>query len=97
MSCFFQLDCVKAENCLESLNTLKIVPRCPANRTEWEREAKIKNCSTIHGKNGCQKVEYHCLVNNYRNETIEICSTPRIIQGLYILCINDIFLLMHSV
>nr|XP_022346069.1 uncharacterized protein LOC111138409 isoform X2 [Crassostrea virginica] len=74
-------ECVKAEDCLESPNTLKIVRRCPANGTEWEREAKIKNCSKIHGINGCQKVEYHCLVNAYRNETIEICSTPRIIQA----------------
>ena len=49
--------------------------------------SKEKKCSAIHGIENCKGVGYHCLVNTLRDEVVEVCSTPRILQGMYILSV----------
>lgn len=69
--------------CSKSAETVCRVQKCPANQTEWDKAARRKDCSEIQKYNNCAKVEYHCLVNEFRNETIEVCTVLRHLQGIY--------------
>ncbi|XP_065925508.1 uncharacterized protein [Magallana gigas] len=70
-----------AQNCLKSAKTVQVVKNCPENQREWEEAAQRKNCLVIQKYDNCSKVEYHCLVNEFRNETIEVCTSPKYLQG----------------
>ncbi|XP_052706795.1 uncharacterized protein LOC128182245 [Crassostrea angulata] len=67
--------------CSESIATPHVVQKCPMNREEWERASQKKKCSEIQKYDNCRNVEYHCLVNEFRNETIEVCTDPWYLQG----------------
>lgn len=44
-----------------------------------------KNCSKIASQQTCssaEKFQYHCVLNGYRNETLEVCAPSRIIFGI---------------
>nr|XP_034328502.1 uncharacterized protein LOC105321734 isoform X2 [Crassostrea gigas] len=70
-----------AQNCLKSAETVQVVKNCPENQREWEEAAQRKNCLVIQKYENCSKVEYHCLVNEFRNETIEVCTNSKYLQG----------------
>ncbi|XP_052704483.1 uncharacterized protein LOC128180414 isoform X2 [Crassostrea angulata] len=70
-----------AQNCLKSAETVQVVKNCPENQREWEEAAQRKNCLVIQKYDSCSKVVYHCLVNEFRNETIEVCTNPKYLQG----------------
>lgn len=72
-----------AQNCLKSAETVQVVKNCPENQREWEEAAQRKNCLVIQKYENCSKVEYHCLVNAFRNETIEVCTNSKYLQGKY--------------
>lgn len=73
-----------AKICLKSAETVRPVQKCPANETEWNKAAQRKNCSEIQKNDNCTNVEYHCLVNELRNNFIEVCTESRIIRkGMY--------------
>lgn len=75
---------LNAEICSKSAETVRPVQKCPASQTEWDKAARRKNCSKIQKDDNCKKVEYHCLVNEFRNKTIEVCTKKRIIRkGMY--------------
>lgn len=70
--------------CQEAVNSVQIVESCPASNTEWDAAARKKNCSRIALQQDCSPVEqfqYHCVINGYRNETLEVCAPTRIIFG----------------
>lgn len=70
--------------CQEAVNSVQIVEFCPTLETEWAAAARKKNCSRIAMQQDCSLVElfqYHCVVNGYRNETLEVCAPRRIIFG----------------
>lgn len=70
--------------CQEAVNSVQIVESCPTLETEWAAAARKKNCSRIAMQQDCSLVElfqYHCVVNGYRNETLEVCAPRRIIFG----------------
>eukprot|EP00105_Crassostrea_gigas_P040641 XP_019924789.1 PREDICTED: uncharacterized protein LOC109619361 [Crassostrea gigas] len=69
-----------AQICSKSAETVCRVQKCPANQTEWDKAARRKDCSEIQKYDNCAKVEYHCLVNEFRNETIEVCTS---LEALY--------------
>eukprot|EP00105_Crassostrea_gigas_P032399 XP_011455391.1 PREDICTED: uncharacterized protein LOC105347856 [Crassostrea gigas] len=71
----------QAQICSESIATPHVVQKCPMNREEWERASQKKKCSEIQKYDNCRNVEYHCLVNEFRNETIEVCTDPWYLQG----------------
>ncbi|XP_061196020.1 uncharacterized protein LOC133204308 [Saccostrea echinata] len=71
-------------HCSKSLETMQIVETCPRNKNEMEEAAKEKNCP-YHAKNqSCavpEKFKYHCVINVFRNQSIEVCAPERKING----------------
>lgn len=57
---------------------MKIVGGCPDNEGEWRLAAERKNCSAYASR--CDKPEkllYHCVINAFVNETLEVCAYRR--------------------
>lgn len=70
--------------CPEAVDSVKIVSSCPTTKKEWGIAAQKKNCIRIAFLQNCSSVEqfeYHCVINGYRNETLEVCAPSRIIFG----------------
>lgn len=65
--------------CNESISTTKIVNSCPKTAREWNEAAKKKGCKNI--THSCTSFEYHCVMNAWRNETIEVCAPSWSIVG----------------
>ncbi|XP_056014905.1 uncharacterized protein LOC130052836 isoform X2 [Ostrea edulis] len=63
---------VIGEGCTTFQSTAKIVQACPKTAAEWATAASKKGCHNI--KNSCGSFEYHCVMNVWQNETIEVCS-----------------------
>lgn len=73
---------VHAMPCSASLQTMKMVDRCPRNSLEWDARAALFNCSSI--KQSCVSTDmflYHCVLNTYGTELIEICAVYKFIYG----------------
>lgn len=82
---FFQQDVV-AWGCLESTETATPVSICPKTEKEWQRAANRKNCSNM--KHTCSSFVYHCVINAWINETIEVCAPKRVVIGEFFFCNN---------
>lgn len=70
--------------CQEAVDSVVIVDSCPTSKTEWDNAALRKNCNRTASKQNCGPVDqfvYHCVINGYRNETLEVCAPSRIIFG----------------
>lgn len=73
--------------CAISLTSLEYVRACPSNIVEMENSSKRKNCSQyIHedAEVNCadyKKIIYHCVLNEYGNQTIEVCAPEMIMHG----------------
>lgn len=68
--------------CSASLQTMKTVGRCPRNSLEWDERAALFNCSSI--KQSCVSTDmflYHCVLDTYGTELIEICAVYKFIYG----------------
>lgn len=71
---------VKADNkCNESNATAKIVNSCPTTARDWNEAANRKGCRNM--THSCTSFEYHCVMNAWRNETIEVCAPSWSIVG----------------
>lgn len=72
------------EQCPEAVKSIQLVKNCPSSKEEWEDAASIKNCSKSTGRQNCTTAEeflYHCVINAYINETLEVCAPKRLIHG----------------
>lgn len=61
--------------CDVSRSTMQIVMNCPDSEEKWREAAARKNCAAY--ANMCRDPEslvYHCLLNEYINETLEVCA-----------------------
>lgn len=71
--------------CDESAGTVRSVDRCPTDARSWEIAAKNMNCDAI--KHNCSQsssrhlFQYHCVINAWINETLEVCALNRSIFG----------------
>nr|XP_022289649.1 uncharacterized protein LOC111101452 isoform X1 [Crassostrea virginica] len=65
-----------AGECNGSSAAAKRVDVCPQTEKEWKVAAENKNC-----KSYCSSYHYHCVMNTWRNETIEVCAKIRQIVG----------------
>lgn len=77
--------------CQQAVDSVKIVPSCPTSKKEWDKAAQEKNCIRIAFMQSCSSVEqfeYHCVMNGYRNETLEVCAPSRIIFGKVLIFIS---------
>lgn len=79
-----QFDKSESRYCPEAVASVKTVASCPTSISEWNFAARKKNCSELAQRQHCSTVEkfvYHCVINGYRNETLEVCAPLRIIFG----------------
>lgn len=77
--------CIGANgHCPEAVRSIQLVESCPSSKEEWEDAASIKDCSKSAGRQNCTTADtflYHCVINAYINETLEVCAPQRIIFG----------------
>lgn len=62
-------------SCPISTLTVQVVESCPDNKEKWRAAAARKNCSAY--ANQCDepdRLEYHCVINSFINETLEVCA-----------------------
>lgn len=82
---FLQIQrCESVKYCQKAADSVKTVQSCPTSKTEWDDAARRKNCSRIASTQRCSAVDqfvYHCVINGYRNATLEVCAPTRIIFG----------------
>lgn len=60
---------------------------CPTTKQEWENAAKLKNCNLTAAQQRCSKAHqlvYHCVINEFQNETLEVCAPQKLIAGILI-------------
>lgn len=70
------------EFCKESKYTVIEVSSCPIDQTEWNIKATEKSCSSrVH--NCSRNLTYHCLINPWQNNTIEVCAPKTKISAGY--------------
>lgn len=75
----------KGEQCSASLPTVRVVQTCPQNEVELSRAQQQKKCEHLAKYQKCTKpatFKYHCVLNAFSNETIEVCA-PEIISNGY--------------
>lgn len=58
---------------------------CPTTKQEWEAAAESKNCDKTAAQQTClydaKKFVYHCVINGFQNETLEVCAPQKLITG----------------
>lgn len=71
-------------SCEVSRSTVEIVKECPNSEEEWKKAAVRKNC-TVYASQCDQpnKFVYHCVINPYVNETLEVCAYKQYISEGY--------------
>ena len=69
-----------AQGCIDSVTTVKLVKRFPETQLGWTEAASKKNCGGI--PHSCPSFVYHCLMNTWQNETVEVCAQQRVIVGM---------------
>lgn len=72
------------EYCTEAVKSVKEVASCPTSKEEWEEAANKKNCKNDAAQQNCTSANlflYHCVINGYGNEILEVCAPRRIISG----------------
>lgn len=63
------------ESCPTSRKTVQIVEDCPDSLEKWKKAAERKNCTAFATKcGGHRKLQYHCVINPFVNETVEVCA-----------------------
>lgn len=61
--------------CGVSGSTIQVVKNCPDSEDKWREAAVRKNCAAYG--NQCsdpKRPVYHCLINEYINQTLEVCA-----------------------
>eukprot|EP00105_Crassostrea_gigas_P035145 XP_019919293.1 PREDICTED: uncharacterized protein LOC105319322 isoform X2 [Crassostrea gigas] len=70
--------------CEKSNLTVRYVEKCPTDFTSWKIAAEKMNCESIEQKcsqTGRYRFQYHCVINAWRNATLEVCALNRTIIG----------------
>lgn len=63
------------ESCRVSKKTVQVVDDCPDSLKKWKEAAARKNCAAFATQcSEPQKLQYHCVINPFANETIEVCA-----------------------
>ncbi|XP_052691128.1 uncharacterized protein LOC128168997 isoform X2 [Crassostrea angulata] len=68
------------DSCQVSKETVDIVEDCPDSLEKWMEAAARKNCEAY--ANQCDepdRLEYHCVINAFINQTLEVCAYKRFI------------------
>ena len=79
---YLQITEASTYSCSISRDTVRVVDRCPKTEEEWKKAGERKNCSAYaHHCTDPEKLLYHCVVNPYVNETLEVCAIRKNIIG----------------
>lgn len=63
------------------MSDIRIVESCPTSKEEMYKATINMKCSEFAKRNNCSNIRYHCVINEYMNETLEVCAPKRIIFG----------------
>lgn len=77
--------------CQEAVDSVTSVISCPTSEEEWESAVRRKNCHGTATQQTCAEPEtflYHCVINEYKNETLEVCAPRRLMTGSIFICIK---------
>lgn len=58
---------------------------CPTNNQEYKNAANLKNCKSTASQQKCSdadKFVYHCVIDGFENEMLEVCAPQKIITGI---------------
>lgn len=72
---------IKCDYCPASAPTVSVVSKCPTTKAEWDQAASRKKCSHMSAKCGDKSPVYHCLLNQWGNETVEVCASTWYMSG----------------
>lgn len=76
----FQVSIVVSDSCPVSRSTVQAVDDCPESEEKWKEAAAKKNCAAYAKQcDKAERLEYHCVINSFVNQTIEVCAYSRII------------------
>lgn len=70
--------------CPEAVKSATKIAYCPESKKERDSAARRKNCSELAAHQNCttaDKFMYHCVIDGYGAETMEVCAPRRIITG----------------
>lgn len=70
--------------CQEAVKSITKVDICPKSKEEWDKAASKKNCRVMAEMQNCTNTElfvYHCVIDQFRKETLELCAPKTIIRG----------------
>lgn len=74
----------KHEYCEEAVKSVNPVASCPTSKEEWDKAATKKKCTEIAKQQRCtsyDKFIYHCVIDEYNSDLVEVCAPQRIILG----------------
>lgn len=75
-----QLSTGISDSCLISPSTVEIVDDCPNSEEKWREAAARKNCAAYASQcDEPDRLVYHCVINAFVNQTLEVCAYRRII------------------
>lgn len=64
-----------SDSCHISRSTVQIVEDCPKSKEQWKQAAARKNCAAHASQcSEPEKLEYHCVINPFINQTLEVCA-----------------------
>lgn len=64
-----------SDSCHISRTTVQIVKDCPNSEVKWKQASARKNCTAYASQcSEPEKLEYHCVINPFINETLEVCA-----------------------
>lgn len=85
---YLKMSKANGESCPISRKTVQIVDECPTSLEKWKKASDRKNCAAF--ANQCSKpkqLQYHCVINPFVNETIEVCAYAKnIVLGRSFYC-----------
>lgn len=72
-----------SNSCEVTRSTVQVVDGCPVSEESWRERAAVKKCAAYASQ--CAEPErlvYHCVINPYVNQTLEVCAYPQnIVNG----------------
>lgn len=70
--------------CYWSNETVESVQSCPRTKSEIEKRARLKNCTSLAFIQNCTKTikfKYHCVINELEDAFLEVCAPEYYIHG----------------
>nr|XP_034318945.1 uncharacterized protein LOC117687017 [Crassostrea gigas] len=70
------------EKCRKKFHSVEVVASCPTTKREFNIAVRRKNCTNLPftADKMCSKpYVYHCVINEFRNQTLEVCAPVKFI------------------